>query len=1047
MPALASRAVRARPRHSALALAAILSSCGGKPKVPAAAPAPAARGAAPAGLITEVTPSRLLPELVGMRGVIAIEEGHRRILVDRMRLIARPDGSFERAAELLPGGNVSSIALPSRLGGGYLFHVNAGGGTEIWRADGWLDKLRPLTRRNEVVTHIVPGFDRLYVRLSSGNRLIALDPGTGAVMPLGPLPSADSYGMLAFADGWRAVVDADLRGPLATFDGGATWRPLGIQERAQGIGIFDGDPAVIVSGGRYVVDARGVVTHRTDSRGRSRRADDGDPAAQKPGPLGKRPLRAAVEDGWPDAPGTAVVARNGALGRVSLRDGAVLALAEGAYPEARASCHAVRLGDGVGFICGERDAATAIYAFVPPLAMREVMRFDKPRFVSASGNGALVIRGPCEGAGASTEADARWYCVRAKSGATREIRVKGFDLGVERVVALADGRVAVLVPPRGGSAGDVSVVNLDGSASKAELKLPAEPVDAAQKLRRGLWLDGFEERSPGVLGGWVEAGGPVVGVQIALDGKVKAGDVKAEAGGAIFGGRFAVLLFDGARAMETTDGGMTYRGFDLPDRDDEARAVPSRAAGPVGAALPGWVRVGWGEPASSDDMKQAQTPPLPYAPLKVSPTIALACDVGTVATPPLPEAPRAGRAPAPPPPPPSRLRPSRFGLRPPPVRAAPSSTPWSPFRNTPPPALGPEETGVDHGGGGDVPWLRAYAWGKKGADWTRAGRWLLRFDDRFDPAGGVRSGAAAAPPWADELSALEAIAGTGVQWYGVLDPGGRALLASACHGSSCSLYAAAEGQPALPIRDAAGRGSTFVRPLPNGAVRVGDTWFYLLQPSSGEYVTLWRVDLGAARPLATYQRPTTRFGYDPPRLVRRAVGSGIALLVAGQPEPGEPAGVWHIIPVDPETGALGESTPLIRRDFAIAAPPAPPGARPLPATTVPLPRCAPEQDGWLVMLKPDTAVTVDVDNARATIEHVEMRVRVDPDRACVEALTAVTPGLFALESSGKGAPRALTAPPGRRAGVDPAAAVPLAVHERLSGRRWGMSCKILPRKP
>ena len=54
-------------------------------------------------------------------------------------------------------------------------------------------------------------------------------------MPLGPLPSASSYGLLAFADGWRAVVDTDMRGPLATFDAGATWRSLPVRERVQAV--------------------------------------------------------------------------------------------------------------------------------------------------------------------------------------------------------------------------------------------------------------------------------------------------------------------------------------------------------------------------------------------------------------------------------------------------------------------------------------------------------------------------------------------------------------------------------------------------------------------------------------------------------------------------------------------------------------------------------------------------------------------------------------------------------------------------------------------
>ncbi|APR77821.1 Hypothetical protein A7982_03168 [Minicystis rosea] len=972
-----------------------------------------------------------------------------------MRLVAHADGSIERADDLLPNGTVHSVALPSRLGGGYLFHVNAGGGTEMWRSSGWLDRLRPLTKRNEVVSDVVAGFDRLYVRLSSGNRVIALNQETGEQMPIGPLPVAGSYGQLAFADGWRAIVDTDLRGPLATFDAGLTWRSLGVTDKPTAVGIFDGDPAVIVNGGRYVVDARGLVSYRTDTRERRPSDDEGEPTAKKVGPLGKRPLRAAVEDGWPDTKTTAVVARGGALARISLRDGRVVAIAEDAYPDARAACHAVRLGvaqggaSGIGFICGERGGATVVYAYAPPLAMKPMLRFEKPRVVSASGNGALVIDGRCEGEGTpADEADARWYCIRAPSGTTREIRVKGFDLGVERIIGLADGRVAVLVPPRGGSPGDLSIVSVNGQATKVALKLPDEPREAVRQLKRGLWLNGFEERAPGVLGGWVEAGGPVMGVEIAADGKVKAGELQAEASGAIFGGRFGVLLFDGARGMETSDGGMTYKSFDLPDREEEARALPSRGAGPVGAALPGWVRVGWGEPELLEDMKQAESPVTPHQPLKVSPTIALSCEVASTATPPLPEKPKvAPVAPSSSRPPVRTVHGKPLVVPPRPVPHS-TSTVWASFRNTPPPTIAAEEVGIDHGAGGEGAFLRAYAWGKKGADWSRTGKWLVRFDDRFDAAGGVRSAAVSASLWPDENGALDAVAGGpygNITWTGFLDPGGRALLATGCRQGTCALYAVSEGQPVLPVRDVAGKATGFIKPFASGAVRVGDTWFYLGQSSSYEAVTLWRIDLGVARALATYHRPTQRYGYETPRLVRRALSGGIGILMGGQPDAGERTGSWYVLPVNPETGELGETVALPRRDFA-AASASSNNTPPLLA----LPRCTPEQDGWMVDVTPDTAVAIDLDNARAQIDGVEMRVRLDPGRACVEGFAAKTASFFPIEpkgAAGKAPAKALTSAPGRKGGAaDGATAIPLSVSERQSGRRWGLTCKVKPRR-
>src|SRR6185437_15615026 len=245
------------------------------PAAPAAAAPSAAASAAPAAhgpsagsppqLIHLVTPSRLFPELVATRGLVATEDGRQRYLVDRMRLVVRPNGAVDRAEELFPIGSVSSIALPSRLGGGYLFHASSGTGTEIWRASSWLGKLTPLTRRNEPVADILPGFDRIYLRLNGNSRMLALDAKDGHLMGLGPLPVASAIGQLAFADGWRAVVDTDLRGPLATFDAGATWRSVGISDRVLAVGVVDGNPAVFVNGGRYLVDAHGGVSFRTDA--------------------------------------------------------------------------------------------------------------------------------------------------------------------------------------------------------------------------------------------------------------------------------------------------------------------------------------------------------------------------------------------------------------------------------------------------------------------------------------------------------------------------------------------------------------------------------------------------------------------------------------------------------------------------------------------------------------------------------------------------------------------------------------------------------------
>ena len=984
-----------------------------------------------------VTPSRLLPDLAGERGVVARDGAQRRVLLDRMRIITRDDGAIERATDLLPRGNVSAVALPSRLGGGYLFHANTGSGAQIWRATDWLAKLKPLVQLSAVVDAIVPGFDRLYVRYQSNGRLAAIDAETGDPRGLGTLPAAAAYGRLAFADGWRAVVDTDLRGPLATFDAGATWRSVGIAERPLSIDVVTGDPAVTVAGGRYLVDARGAVTFRPDvAREPGAPLDEVEIATRQPGLLGKKPLRAALEDGFPDSLTTAIVARGGALVRVSLHDGSALATAEDAYPDRLAACHSLRVGAGFGFLCGERDGATSVYEFVAPLALRPALRFARPRFVAASGNGALVVRGACEdpgsGAASALEDGARPYCIRSAAGALHEIRIKG-EIGVERVIALANGRVVVLVPPRGGSPGQITLLG-GMAATTITLALPAEPPFVDRLLRRGMWLDGFEEREPGVLGGWVEAGGPVIGVRIKLDGKVTAGDVRDDAGGAILAGRFGLSLGEGGRAAETTDGGLHWEVLDLPERDDEAeRSGPTRACGPAGCAIGGWLRVGWGKAESEDDMRPAAPPPPSYTPTRSSPQLGFTCDLGAAATPPLPvvkavAARVVGKTAAVP----KRPGPAgvigtmagRFAVGPG-VTAPVTPNGWGSFRNMPAPTLVDGEIGIDNGPYADTIMVHAYAWGKRGADWSRAGRWQVRFDDRFDPGGGVRSSAVSSSLWADEIQAAEAIGAGGygaAAWAAYLDPSGKSAFTHACRGSVCSFFAVTDGQPVLPVRDATGRTGTMLRPYPNGAVHVGETWYVITQGSTYEAVILWRIDLGVARQLGTYFRPA-RYGLESPRIVRRAFGGAVGLLVAGPPEPGDRVGSWYVLPVNPESGEIGEAVQLVRRDLAGIVPE----------------RCAPGRDGWVVDTGFDASASIDVNGSYGAFDAIEMRARMDSGSLCIEGLASRVDGL----SSKLKTPEAKIAPPkpAPAASIADAAAIPLAATERGTGRRWALSCK------
>ena len=954
----------------------------------------------------------------GEQGVVATEPGVRRILRDRMRFSVRDDGAIERADELIGTSDqpITVVDLPTRLGGGFVFAAahgssKSGAGTLLYRADTWLGPLRPLAEIGVFVAEMIPGFDRLYLRLDASSKLVAIDPKNGAALSLAPLPPASVYGPLAFADGFRATVDVDLLGPLATFDGGASWGPVRLPERVAAISVLEGDPVLVTpSSTEWRVDPHGRVTRR-EPRAEGEMDDVQLDEPAHAGPFGAMPLRAALEDGFPDSPDTAVVARGGSLARVSLRDGAVLATKSRAYPESNAACHALALERSFGFLCGEPRGATSLYAFDPPLAMRPVWSSREPRFVAASGNGAVVIRGGCDDE-TRTDSDANLWCIRSATGAEREIRVRG-DRGIERVVALSDGRVVVLSPPRATLPPTLSIISGDRVETRKIAWSGTSPA-LDRVLSQGMWLEGFEERRPGILGGWVEAGGPLVGIEIALDGKLRVGEPRAGIEEhVVFAGRFGIAEVPGNQGAETVDGGMSWRFFELPRVSPDEQASRSRACGPVGCAIERWLRVGWGDPRVPTDLKPAPLPAPLALPLTVQPTLRWTCDLnGAVTT-----APAARLAPTPR---------ASTEAKPPPLRA---------FRDRLAPTLSQGDVGFEHGTIRERASLRAYAWGPKGADWTKQGRWLFHFDDRFEPKSGVRSSLATPSPWPDDSQSAQGIGVsvnggfTSLQWLTFPDVSGRSMIAASCRGAECSLFEVMENRPILPIQDESGQTDGLPRPLPMGAVRIGDAWFFAA-PNAGsgatrarpdDAIALWRVEGGVARPFATLPRPITRPAapaLPALRLVRRAFDEGLGILFETPALPGERSGLLVVVPVDRSTGAAGEPSELSRRDLDGFSPR----------------HCEASDGGWIVETNLAATTIVDLVGGQANLQPLELRLRMDPATVCVDALATTLEGTITREE-------------GARTGSVPSGTTLwLAATERTrgeapTGHRWGIPCR------
>lgn len=992
------------------------SACSAQPYrwAPTHARAPAEKAGPLPGIIE---PARLfvLPGDREESMVSQAPDGTIRFVAFGIRAADHPGGAIDRSDVILPSGDrVDSLKLPPRLGAGFLFYVVDDGTTRIWRADEWTGPLEPLAHLRFEVSRLEAGFDRIYAIFERKNAVVAIDPHTGAIVSRGPLPRSSGYGAMAFADPWMGAIETDFRGVLVTFDAGASWRPVDMPMSVPGVGLTNGGIVLNTARGPFALDTEGRLSklgdHPDDDLLRALGMPPGwleqEPPADRhwveprSSPLGNAITR-AVLSGYPDSSETALVAFRGVLARVRLTDGSLSAVAPEAYPEAD-RCQGVPLGATVGFICGGAGATTVVYRYEPPMALTEVLRFDAPRYIASSDNGALVIRGPCDSKGRPRGASEGRYCIRRVDGDLHEIRVRG-DVGAERVVALADGRAAVVVPPRFGAPGLLTLIEPDGSSKTRRLVLP--DVDAERDLlESGLWLDGFVETPGKELSGWVAGQRFFAGVKVGLDGTVHAGPLHEELSHSLLSGRFGLLLAANGVIRETTDGGATWAVVDLPGRLSEevtALARPGthdeRGCTNVGCAFGPWARVGWGADPS---LQLAEDPHEVASERAIYVRWSLECAPTGESTPVVYGA-------------------SGASERPPVRSSSVSSGPrletsaWRPFLGARPPHLRSSDLGFDFGTEQDLVQIRGYVWGPVEGHWRRYGRWQVRAVDRFRVGDAIWSTAPSRPPWDEPIDAAQAFASdpshrTTSDWNAVLDPGGEGGVLVIQSRSSAEVYVMEAGRSIVRVGNADDVGLE----RPAGAVRVGDSWYVGSAPSPRAFRV---VEIEGDR--ATLVGDFPRHAEGPtPRVVRSVDGDQVAIWAV---EPGFFGALgggdrWYVFPVDPASGRA-QSPVVVPRDWRLDVP------RP----------CEPDEDGWVLVDAVNPSVTsLDFAGGAEGVhaERLEARLIVGRSGLCVDALAAQVDG----------EPIRSIRPRGRLFAERPT--VPLSLTDRSSDRRWGFRC-------
>jgi len=658
--------------------------------------------------------------------------------------------------------------------------------------------------------------------------------------------------------------------------------------------------------------AQTFLVRRDDTVTENRPSNETTTSTPKPpGVFGPFPLARAVVAGVPLADGTALVAKDGVLGRVSLENGTLLDKHD-AFDMRSAQCTPIPLSERTaepprwGFVCGEPNGRTAIYA-LDQGSLRTLRVFARPRAVVSSGEGGLAVRGSCDDTKAADETSARRsHCVFEPKTGFREIVLTG-NVGAERVVVLGDGRIVVVSPPALDIATTrITLIDAKGVGKSIPVTFPSASGQVARTLATGVWLDGFEVREKGI-GGWVHSQGSMIGVEIGLDGDGRVGELITELGNPIVSGRFGLGFTGSGRGYETTDGGMTWVPVDMPAPISEVEKNPERGCSLLGCRSHGWLRVGWG------GGKPQKPAPLPAARAPARPTpspLVLECEHAAERVP----APGATY----------QLTPGTSGK----IIDTPSEL--GSFRGLPVPAMKKTDRAylldinTQLGRQSLRPEARVVALGPKVAPWdeqnaTFAIEWSGPFDARahttsFGPAPGFLIDAARSTSGAGVIGRRVPSYYYGGVSIGVSADGKHAFATGRRPGTpGIVTYLLAEDR--APVEAKRGDGEPWLDV--DDVVFADRSWFVsttmlTATAASGPRapakptaprLSIFRIDGSSAREIAVVKRPQNRATL--PTFVHEHGGRRIGILMDGDPTPWGSATLW-VTPIDSESGVVGE---------------------------------------------------------------------------------------------------------------------------------------------
>ncbi|HEY3498908.1 MAG TPA: hypothetical protein VGK73_29660, partial [Polyangiaceae bacterium] len=552
--------------------------------------------------------------------------------------------------------------------------------------------------------------------------------------------------------------------------------------------------------------------------------------------------------------------------------------------------------------------------------------------VAAGGRGGLVVTGGC----AERGVDPLRRCVLPPSGDAFEIVVTSESA---RVVALSDGRAALLEPPSAGGA--LTFVTADGGAGEKVALRPAKPEgEGARALYRGgFWLDSFQEGLDGELIGWTASGSSFAGVRVQADGSVLLGTLQPGLDRALLSGPFGFLVNRGGAVLETIDGGFEWTDAELPAEPDwRAQRTFGSESGctPLGCAVSGWLRVGWGMGERSK-LPVAELP----EPVRIAGPAGGRWSLDCIAS---------GEQ-------------SRAALPVAPEGDGSLASPWNPLAEVAAPARSRNEIGIDTGNEAELRLFRAYAWGSPDDGWSRAARWTVRVRDPYRVTDAIWSTAPSPAPWPRAELTQDAFgrspAGPASTWRVVTDPVKHAAVLAVGTKGIVDLFALEEGHAIVRLKTSGTIGVL-------SGVAVAGNRLYVGTLAEGRAFRLYRAEQGALEFIAEY--PDAVMRGETPILAPATRGEGIGLWVRG-PD-------FYLYPIDPDSGRI--DAPIVTRARDLSAMPAP---------------CTPNEDGYVVAdalaIEPSIRLYRNEGGEGGGVNNgIEARVIVSPSRICVDGLAA-----------------------------------------------------------